>query len=83
MQQQQQQQQFDQYKSAEKSDTKCVCFVDALSGCSYSGENEFEWLHFDDTKVKCLTSGEFNRKIADSTYDSPYILFYVKDQIRA
>ena len=38
-----------------------------------------EWLHFDDTRVKTLTNMEFHRKIIDSSYDSPYILFYVKD----
>lgn len=38
-----------------------------------------EWLHFDDTKVKTLSNNEFQRKILDSNYDSPYILFYVRE----
>ncbi|RNA22993.1 hypothetical protein BpHYR1_006481 [Brachionus plicatilis] len=42
---------------------------------------EAEWLHFDDTKVKSLSNTEFQRKIIDSNYDSPYILFYVKESI--
>lgn len=41
--------------------------------------NDSEWLHFDDTKVKSLSNIEFHRKIIDSNYDSPYILFYVKE----
>lgn len=40
-----------------------------------------EWLHFDDTKVRSLSNTEFQRKIIDSNYDSPYILFYVKESI--
>lgn len=42
-------------------------------------DSEAQWLHFDDTKVKSLTNLEFHRKIIDSSYDSPYILFYVKE----
>jgi hypothetical protein len=41
--------------------------------------NSPEWLHFDDTKVKMLSNIEFHRKVVDSKFDSPYILFYVKD----
>ena len=40
-----------------------------------------EWLHFDDTRVKVLSNNEFHRKIVDSTIDSPYILFYVKNTL--
>jgi ubiquitin C-terminal hydrolase len=43
--------------------------------------NIIEWLHFDDSKVKYLSSIEFNRKIIESNYDSPYILFYIKENI--
>ena len=37
-----------------------------------------EWLHFDDAHVKFLSNNEFNNKIIDSNYESPYILFYIK-----
>jgi hypothetical protein len=61
-----------------------MCFVDECNGVENGTDSstDFDWLHFDDTKVKCLTSAEFHRKIADSTYDSPYILFYEKDEKR-
>ena len=51
--------------------------VSASENGAASGQPE--WLHFDDTRVKTLTNMEFHRKILDSSYDSPYILFYVKD----
>ncbi len=44
----------------------------------HDAETESQWLHFDDTKVKSLSNIEFHRKIIDSSFDSPYILFYVK-----
>ncbi len=44
-------------------------------------DSSIEWLHFDDTKVKNLSNDEFHRKIAESNFDSPYILFYVKDSV--
>lgn len=37
-----------------------------------------EWLHFDDTKVEGMSNSEFHRKIIDSNFNSPYILFYVR-----
>lgn len=46
---------------------------------SFNDHAQTEWLHFDDTKVKSLSNNEFQRKIVDSNYDSPYILFYVRD----
>lgn len=48
---------------------------------SYDTDDDIEWLHFDDSKVKHLSSIEFNRKIIESNYDSPYILFYIKENI--
>jgi len=46
---------------------------------SLNSDLEPQWLHFDDTKVKLLNNLEFHRKIVDSSFDSPYILFYVKE----
>lgn len=50
-----------------------------LSITSSDSDSQLQWLHFDDTKVKSLTNLEFQRKIVDSSFDSPYILFYVKN----
>jgi ubiquitin C-terminal hydrolase len=51
----------------------------ATNSSQNSLNNSPEWLHFDDTKVKMLSNNEFHRKVVDSKFDSPYILFYVKD----
>lgn len=56
----------------------CQVTSNELASDSY---NTPEWLHFDDTKVKLLSNNEFHRKIIDSNYDSPYILFYVKNTL--
>lgn len=37
-----------------------------------------DWLHFDDTKVEFMSNSEFHRKIIDSSFNSPYILFYLR-----
>jgi hypothetical protein len=54
----------------------CSCMIDCWSSSSSS---QFEWLHFDDTKCRPLSNEEFHRKIQNESFDSPYILFYVKD----
>ena len=69
-QQQQQHHQHHQPRSKSLKNTSSSGNIDA--------SKQPEWLHFDDTKVKSLTSIEFQRKIVDSSYDSPYILFYVR-----
>ena len=73
---------------ASQSEKMCSCFIEnssisagkrgRASAEAQLASNQPEWLHFDDTKVKSLSSVEFHRKIVDSSYDSPYILFYVK-----
>ena len=73
---------------ASQNEKMCSCFIEnssisvgkrgRASAEPQLASNQPEWLHFDDTKVKSLSSVEFHRKIVDSSYDSPYILFYVK-----
>lgn len=77
--------------SSLKNENSCSCFINNNKLIQTSSQNdsnlisnkntnhESEWLHFDDTKVKSLSNIEFHRKIIDSNYDSPYILFYVKE----
>ena len=50
-----------------------------LEDFSTANEDSLQWLHFDDAHLKLLSNSEFNSKIIDNNFDSPYILFYVKE----